>query len=230
MFAVPVIIWIGLLFYGMVESGTKLLGHCRLSTIDAILGRPSDCAAAQSSAGLPTLSPNASVAQAIVAYATAQLGKPYIYGAPASCAGSPAGFDCSGLVKCAVSFATGGKLVLPHFTVTQMTQMAKWSVPRNDPSAWQPGDILYWFVPGDPVTPGHCGIYTGANTYIDAPHTGTVVTASTLGPDGTIGAGTRLLGVRRPGDFDPLGGGRREGVDQVGGAALSDVLGTAVAA
>lgn len=94
-------------------------------------------------------------AAAAIAYARAQLGKPYKYGAT-----GPDAFDCSGLVQAAYKSAG---VSLPR--TTQQMCLKGTGVKRVD------------LVPGDLVFPtiAHVGIYTGNGNIIDAPRTGSVV-------------------------------------------------------
>ena len=85
-----------------------------------------------------------------VAFAIAQLGKPYVWGAA-----GPAAFDCSGLTMAA--WGTAG-VSLDHYTGDQINEGT--AVP--DESAAAPGDLV--LVPGSDGTladPGHVGIYLG---------------------------------------------------------------------
>jgi peptidoglycan DL-endopeptidase CwlO len=101
-------------------------------------------------------------ASAALAWAYAQLGKPYHYGGA-----GPRSFDCSGLTMRA--FAAAG-VSLPHSAAAQ--QHAGRRVPL---SQLQPGDLVFW---GSPAY--HVGIYVGGGRIIDAPHTGTDVQIQAL--------------------------------------------------
>ncbi|MBO0772816.1 MAG: C40 family peptidase [Actinobacteria bacterium] len=97
--------------------------------------------------------PTATQAQKAVAFAYAQLGKPYVYGGT-----GPNGYDCSGLVQAA--WASAG-VSIPRDTYSQ------WSaLPHVPMSSIQPGDLI--FFDGE----GHVAIYVGGNMIIDAPQQG----------------------------------------------------------
>jgi cell wall-associated NlpC family hydrolase len=97
--------------------------------------------------------PTSTQAQKAVAFAYAQLGKPYQWGAT-----GPGSYDCSGLVQAA--WASAG-VSIPR------TTYAQWSaLPHISTSALEPGDLLYF----DGV--GHVAIYVGGGDIIDAPQTG----------------------------------------------------------
>jgi cell wall-associated NlpC family hydrolase len=89
------------------------------------------------------------------------LGVPYVFGG-----GTPAGFDCSGLVM--YVYAQLG-IQLPHFAAAQYGYGVP--VSRSD---LQPGDLVFF----DAL--GHVGIWIGGNELIDAPHTGAVVSIHRL--------------------------------------------------
>ncbi|MGZ4395147.1 MAG: C40 family peptidase, partial [Gaiellaceae bacterium] len=93
--------------------------------------------------------------------ALAYHGIPYLWGGA-----TPAGFDCSGLVS--YVYAQLG-VSLPHYTVSQWN--ATVPIPTTD---LQPGDLVFF----DGLS--HVGIYIGADQFIHAPHTGTVVQIATL--------------------------------------------------
>ena len=88
-----------------------------------------------------------------VAFAYAQLGKPYQWGAT-----GPGSYDCSGLVQAA--WASAG-VSIPRTTYAQWA-----ALPHISTSALEPGDLLYF----DGI--GHVAIYVGGGYIIDAPQTG----------------------------------------------------------
>jgi len=97
--------------------------------------------------------PTSTQADQAVAFAYAQLGKPYVWGAT-----GPDSFDCSGLAQAA--WAAAG-VAIPRDTYEQWA-----ALPHIASSAIQPGDLLYY----DGV--GHVAIYVGDGYIIDAPQTG----------------------------------------------------------
>jgi peptidoglycan DL-endopeptidase CwlO len=97
--------------------------------------------------------PTSSQADKAVAFAYAQLGKPYQWGAT-----GPASFDCSGLAQAAWAAA---RVAIPRDTYEQWA-----ALPHISSSAIQPGDLLYY----DGL--GHVAIYVGNGYIIDAPQTG----------------------------------------------------------
>jgi cell wall-associated NlpC family hydrolase len=98
----------------------------------------------------------------VIAYAYAQLGRPYVFGAA-----GPRAFDCSGLVM--MAWAQAG-VPLAHSSYIQMNEQTV-HIPR---SALQPGDIVFFY------GGGHEGLYIGNGNVIHAPHTGDVVKISSL--------------------------------------------------
>ena len=93
-----------------------------------------------------------------IAYARAQLGKPYCFaGAGPSC------FDCSGLTMRAWGAAG---VSMPHYSGAQYSIFPH--VPLN---AMQPGDLVFW----GPGGSQHVGLYIGGGQMIAAPQTGDVV-------------------------------------------------------
>ncbi len=113
-----------------------------------------------------------------VDYAQAQLGTPYLWGG-----GTPAGFDCSGLVQAAYHAAG---LELPR--TAQQQYDAGPRLPAAAPL--QPGDLVFF---GSPTRVTHVGIVAADNQMIDAPHTGAVVRVESYHWDDYLGA-TRPTG------------------------------------
>jgi cell wall-associated NlpC family hydrolase len=93
-----------------------------------------------------------------VAYARAQLGKPYIWGAE-----GPGGYDCSGLTM--MAWRSAG-VSIPRVSGAQ------YGIGRhiNSMSALEPGDLVFF---GSPIH--HVGMYVGNGTMIEAPYTGASV-------------------------------------------------------
>ena len=97
--------------------------------------------------------PTSTQAGKAVAFAYAQIGKPYAWGAT-----GPGSFDCSGLTMSA--WAAAG-VSIPRISYDQMSQL-----PSVSTSALEPGDILGF------AGNSHVGIYVGNGYLIDAPQTG----------------------------------------------------------
>ncbi|MEV7861207.1 NlpC/P60 family protein [Streptomyces hirsutus] len=109
-----------------------------------------------------------------VAYATAQIGKPYVWGAE-----GPEAYDCSGLTSQA--WISAGQ------TIPRTSQEQWRRLPRVAVEDMRPGDlIIYW------NDASHVGMYLGDGSMVHAPRPGRTVT--------TAGAGSMpILGVVRPG-------------------------------
>ena len=110
--------------------------------------------------------PKASVEDAI-AFARAQIGKPYRWGAA-----GPDSWDCSGLT--AGAWRAGGT-DLPHYSVAQYEQSTPISAGQL-----QPGDLVFWGSSGDPGSIYHVALYVGDGKIIHAPRTGVPVTEASL--------------------------------------------------
>lgn len=108
-----------------------------------------------------------------IAYATAQIGKPYVWGAE-----GPDSFDCSGLTS--EAWKSAGRSI-PRTSQEQWKQLPH--VPVED---MRPGDLIIYF--GDA---SHVALYVGDGSIIHAPRPGRTVTLA--------GAGTMpILAVVRP--------------------------------
>ncbi|MEU7836402.1 MULTISPECIES: C40 family peptidase [unclassified Nonomuraea] len=115
-------------------------------------------------------------AAAVLRFAYAQVGKPYVFGGT-----GPSGWDCSGLTQ--ASWRAGG-VSLPR---TTWQQWAWGSSRKVDLKDLQPGDLIF------SSGLGHVSIYAGNGQIVHAPQTGDVVKVVTLSSYG----GT-LVGAIRP--------------------------------
>lgn len=108
----------------------------------------------------PAASSVAGLGVAAVAFARAQLGKPYVWGGN----GNP-GFDCSGLTKAA--YAAVG-IAIPRTAQTQYNHGPR--LPAG--AALEPGDLLFF---GSPRRIHHVGMSLGGTLMINAPTFGQTV-------------------------------------------------------
>lgn len=111
-------------------------------------------------------------AAAAVAFARAQVGKPYCYGGS-----GPGCFDCSGLTM--MAWAQAG-VSLPHSSASQYNVGRRISA-----SELQPGDLIFYY---SPIS--HVSIYIGGGQRISATHTGDYVRVQSLG--------SSIVGYARP--------------------------------
>ncbi len=101
----------------------------------------------------------------MLAFAQAQMGEPYVWGAE-----GPGSWDCSGLTMKAWQQAG---VYLSHYTGFQ------WAETRHLPlSARQPGDLIFYGVSG--AASHHVALYIGGDLMIEAPHTGANVRVSSI--------------------------------------------------
>jgi cell wall-associated NlpC family hydrolase len=108
-----------------------------------------------------------------IAYARAQLGKPYAWGGA-----GPDSFDCSGLVMMAWEQAG---VYFPHLAQDQYDLTLR--IPLSD---LLPGDLVFF---GTPTDVYHVGLYIGGGNMIDAPETGEDVSISSIYWTNLLGAG-----------------------------------------
>lgn len=94
---------------------------------------------------------------AVLAFAQAQIGKPYQWGGA-----GPDSWDCSGLTQAA--WAQAG-VSLSHYTGWQWNETSR--VPLSD---LRPGDLVFYGASG--ATSHHVGLYVGGGQMIEAPETG----------------------------------------------------------
>ena len=123
----------------------------------------------------------------VLAYARAQLGRPYLWGGT-----GPDAFDCSGLAM--EAYASAG------ITLERTSQQQWASEPHvSDPV---PGDLVF-FPGGDGSwsSPGHVGIVVNpaTRTMIDAYATGTSIRYDTYGPNPSAPGLDAVAGFTNPG-------------------------------
>ena len=139
----------------LVDQTERLLAQLRASAAS----RQAATASSGVDPGLPASSapaPSGSVA-AVVRYAEAQVGKPYVWGAD-----GPGSFDCSGLTM--MAWRQAG-ISLPHSAAAQYT------VGRHvTRSELQPGDLIFRY---SPIS--HVAMYVGNGMQVAATHTGSTV-------------------------------------------------------
>ncbi|MGC5038388.1 NlpC/P60 family protein [Streptomyces sp. DT190] len=119
-----------------------------------------------STATTPADSSYATKAEKALAFARAQIGKPYVWGAV-----GPGSYDCSGLTQAAWKAAG---VTLPRTTYDQVD--AGTTVPLADA---RPGDLVFFY---DDIT--HVGLYIGNGMMIHAPKPGTYVREESIYYDG----------------------------------------------
>ncbi len=106
-------------------------------------------------------------AQAAIAFARAQLGEPYQWGAA-----GPGSWDCSGLTMGA--WSAGGRS-LPHYSVAQYQQSTPIAAAQL-----QPGDLVFWGSSSSSSSIYHVALYVGDGRIIHAPRTGRPVSEESM--------------------------------------------------
>jgi len=107
---------------------------------------------------LPSAPPPSAQVGTVIAYARAQLGKPYVYNTA-----GPDTFDCSGLTM--MAWAQAG-VSMPHYSGAQYSMF-----PHVALSELQPGDLVF----KGPGGSTHVALYVGGGMQIAATHTGSWV-------------------------------------------------------
>jgi peptidoglycan DL-endopeptidase CwlO len=120
------------------------------------------------------LIPNQAVAT-VIAFARAQLGKPYLWGGT-----GPDAFDCSGLVM--MAYRAAG-IDIPR------TSQAQWVWgPRIPPGHEKPGDLIFFAgADGTTTSPGHVGLVIGHGLMIEAYATGFPIRVAPYAGRGAVG-------------------------------------------
>ncbi len=121
---------------------------------------------------------------AAIAYARAQLGKPYAWGGT-----GPDAFDCSGLVM--MAYRAAG-ITLPRTSQEQWAAAPRVTTP-------QPGDLVFFAgADGTPAAPGHVGLVIGDHTMIEAYATGYPIRISAYGSPSSPPGDQNPVGFTRP--------------------------------
>ena len=133
----------------------------------------------------PTVAPtgaSATGAAAAVAFARAQVGKPYRFNTA-----GPDTFDCSGLTKAA--YAAAG-VSLPHQSLAQskLGTAVDWRAEQI-----RPGDLVFTISSRAPDQIGHVGIAISATQWVVAPFTGGNVSIANLPSKDRIQAVRRMV-------------------------------------
>ena len=160
----------------MAEDQKKRNDEARRSAIARTQPRPAPRRVDPGTAGggnFPDVPTSGSVA-AVIAYARAQIGKPYIFATA-----GPDTFDCSGLTM--MAWRQAG-VSMAHFSGAQFNQFPHISI-----SQLQPGDLVF----KGPGGADHVALYIGGGMQIAATHTGSYVLLQPLG--------SGLSGAVRPG-------------------------------
>ena len=142
-------------------------------------------AAPQCLTGSTGQAPNQAATTAI-AFAEAQLGKPYQWGGT-----GPDAFDCSGLVMMAYRAAGVG---IPRTSQEQWAWGPKIAIGQE-----QPGDLVFFAgSDGTATNPGHVGIVIGKNLMVEAYATGFPIRISSFGTSKSAAGDGTVVGFTRP--------------------------------
>lgn len=140
--------------------------------------------AAAAAVAVPVGAPAKGMAAAAIVAAKSQLGVDYAWGGGGykgpgrgvAQGSSYVGFDCSSLMQYAWYQASGGKITLPRITDAQLASSTVSTVQK---AAMQPGDLMFFRIPGEAGW-GHVGMFIGGGKMIEAPHTGAQVRISDI--------------------------------------------------
>ena len=136
-----------------------------LATLPAVLAMLAGCSGSPQIPEQATARASNEVASKAIVYAKQMLGKPYMYAGD-----TPAGFDCSGLVK--YSYGRAG-ISLPRDTQAQRRMSVLVST-----HSLREGDLLFFDQEGKKTS--HVGMYIGNGRFIHAPSNGGKVRTDSL--------------------------------------------------
>ena len=106
-------------------------------------------------------------AERAIAFARAQIGDPYVWGAA-----GPDSWDCSGLMLAAWGQAG---VSLPHYSVAQYYAGTPISA-----ASLRPGDLVFWGSSSSPESIYHVAMYIGGGQIIHSPRTGRSVSVESM--------------------------------------------------
>jgi cell wall-associated NlpC family hydrolase len=156
----------------MADRTRRLLSRVKAADRARVLAAANQAAPSGSGGkvSFPNVPASGAAAKA-VAFAKAQVGKPYAYGAD-----GPDSYDCSGLTMAA--WAQAG-VSLPHSAASQYDVTRRVSA-----GELQPGDLIFRY---SPIS--HVAIYIGGGMQIAATHTGDYVRVQSASLSGIVGYG-----------------------------------------
>ena len=136
------------------------LANSLVTDLAGVAGAIQQCVPADEASGGVAAALPPGVARTAIEFATAETGKPYVWGAT-----GPSGYDCSGLMLRAYQRAG---IVLPRVSRDQYRAGAHLPVDQA-----QPGDLLFWaYDESDPDTIHHVALYLGNGQIMEAQQTG----------------------------------------------------------
>lgn len=157
-----------------LREGIRLAGAGQVNAsdtaaaIDSLTGQYLYTIAGRNYAGSMPASAGVSAAvQQVIAVATAQVGKPYVWGAE-----GPNSFDCSGLMQYAARSAGVG---IPRVSQDQYRQL-----PKVNPADIRPGDLIFPAGQYNGGSPTHVMMYLGNGQCVEAPRPGATVRITAL--------------------------------------------------
>ncbi|MFD6417608.1 NlpC/P60 family protein [Streptomyces sp. NPDC060194] len=157
-----------------LEARLAASDRARLRELEAAAAREAQAAWLASGGGPVSDAPGSARGERAVAWALAQVGKPYVWGAE-----GPDAFDCSGLTSEAWRAAGKG--------IPRTSQLQWRSLPRVAMTDIRPGDLIVYRADAS-----HVAMYIGDGRVVHSPRPGRTVTVT--------GAGANpILGVVRPG-------------------------------
>jgi peptidoglycan DL-endopeptidase CwlO len=157
-------------FESKLADAKSLLGTLQEQQREALVSRSAPDARVQTTTTTPAAVPASGNAAAAIAFAMAQVGKAYVYGAA-----GPDAYDCSGLTMRAWGAAG---VALPHSSAAQYNMG-----PHIAEADLQPGDLVFYY---SPIS--HVGMYIGNGMIVNAENPSVGVTVTSLHSMPYVGA------------------------------------------